>query len=149
MERHDDDDRGYEVGYGKPPRHTRFRKGRSGNPRGRPRGVKNAGTILRDILYRKVTITEDGQRKRITAIEAFFLREIKEALTGNSRSGDRILKLLPLVQEQMERDAAVADAEQAENARDDGPILAAFAGIMGVSASELFLEAQMEGDDGG
>lgn len=149
MERHDDDDRGYEVGYGKPPRHTRFRKGRSGNPRGRPRGAKNAGTILRDILYRKVTITEDGQRKRITAIEAFFLREIKEALTGNSRSGDRILKLLPLVQEQMEREAAVADAEQAENARDDGPILAAVAEFMGVPASELFLEAQMERDDAG
>ena len=36
----------YEVGYGKPPRHTRFPKGRSGNPKGRPPRSKNIGALL-------------------------------------------------------------------------------------------------------
>ena len=40
----------YEVGYGKPPRHSRFVKGRSGNPRGRPPGTKNLKTLLSEAL---------------------------------------------------------------------------------------------------
>jgi hypothetical protein len=40
----------YEVGYGKPPRETRFAKGQSGNPRGRPSGAKNFATLLREAL---------------------------------------------------------------------------------------------------
>jgi Family of unknown function (DUF5681) len=41
-----DKDGDYEVGYGKLPRHTRFVKGQSGNPRGRPPGAKNLKTML-------------------------------------------------------------------------------------------------------
>jgi hypothetical protein len=52
----------YEVGYGKPPRHTRFAKGQSGNPRGRPRGAKNFNTLLEEALDEPVTVTENGGR---------------------------------------------------------------------------------------
>ena len=45
-----DRERDYEVGYGKPPRHTRFTKGQSGNPRGRPPGAKNLKTLLSEAL---------------------------------------------------------------------------------------------------
>jgi hypothetical protein len=45
-----DDERDYEVGYGKPPRHSRFVKGQSGNPRGRPPGAKNMKTLLTKAL---------------------------------------------------------------------------------------------------
>jgi hypothetical protein len=142
-------DRDYEVGYGKPPQHTRFRKGQSGNPRGRPRGVKTAGTLLREILYRKVTITEDGRHKQTTVIEAFFLRQVQAALKGDARASDRVLKLLPVLQEQLDQDAAQAEAQAAEATRDDRPVLAALAEMMGASAADLFVDAQREDDDAG
>ena len=51
-----DDERDYEVGYGKPPRHTRFVKGQSGNPRGRPPGAKNMKTLLTKALNELVLV---------------------------------------------------------------------------------------------
>src|SRR5438067_13816670 len=58
--------RDYMVGYGKPPLHTRFQKGRSGNPNGRPRGRKNMSTLLSDALNGSVIVVEKGRRKKIT-----------------------------------------------------------------------------------
>ena len=55
--------RDYEVGYGKPPRHTRFKKGQSGNPRGRPSGSKNLKTLLNEALNERVVVTEEGGRR--------------------------------------------------------------------------------------
>ena len=60
----------YEVGYGKPPQHTRFKSGQSGNPRGRPSGSKNLKTLLSEALNEPVTITENGRRRKITKREA-------------------------------------------------------------------------------
>jgi len=58
------------VGYGRPPVATRFRKGVSGNPRGRPKGSRNFATIVAATLGERLTITENGRRKRITKLEA-------------------------------------------------------------------------------
>ena len=52
----------YEVGYGKPPRNTRFQKGQSGNPSGRAPGNKNLKTLLIDTLNEPVVVTENGGR---------------------------------------------------------------------------------------
>ena len=75
----------YDVGYGRPPKATRFQKGRSGNPKGRPRNRR------RDIPYdsllgQMVTVREDGRERRVTAAEAFILQLTKKGLEGDSAS---------------------------------------------------------------
>jgi hypothetical protein len=73
------------VGYGRPPKATRFQKGKSGNPKGRPRNRR------RDIAYdtllgQMVTVREDGRDRRVTAAEAFILQLTKKGLDGDSAS---------------------------------------------------------------
>jgi hypothetical protein len=68
--RPDDNERDYEVGYGKPPRHTRFKKGQSGNPRGRPKESKNLATLLKEALNEHVIVAENGGRRKITMRES-------------------------------------------------------------------------------
>ncbi|KRS19181.1 DUF5681 domain-containing protein [Roseovarius indicus] len=101
-----DDDKDYEVGYGKPPKHSQFKKGQSGNPKGRPKGSKNVATIFRERLFSTVNIKENGRRKQITMIEALFRTLLKSGLEGDARAQDRLIKLLPLA------DADASDAEQ-------------------------------------
>jgi hypothetical protein len=60
----------YDVGYGKPPLHTRFRKGQSGNPKGRGKGTKNFATIFVKAMSQPVTINENGKRKKISKLAA-------------------------------------------------------------------------------
>lgn len=57
---------GEKVGYGKPPLHSRFQPGQSGNPRGRPNGTKNLKTDLAEELAERVQITENGRLLNIS-----------------------------------------------------------------------------------
>lgn len=84
----------YEVGYRKPPKHTRFKKGRSGNPKGQPRGRKNMSTILKDVLGRKVVVRQDGQERRVPFREAFIHRLVGRALEGNTRDMIALMKAM-------------------------------------------------------
>jgi hypothetical protein len=70
------------VGYGKPPIHTQFEKGQSGNPRGRPRKTATASTILAEELQARVDITENGERRRITKLRALVKKALNAALSG-------------------------------------------------------------------
>ena len=65
----------YEVGYGKPPKHTRFPKGQSGNLKGRPKGSKNLKTLARKVLLQPVTLRDkSGKPRKFTTLEAALLR---------------------------------------------------------------------------
>ena len=120
----------YEVGYGKPPKPTRFKPGRSGNPRGRPKRRRNVHTILMETLYRPVTVTEKGRRKSVPAIEAMTMRLMKSALEGDVKAIDRIARLLPLVQgAHADEEAAQAAARRADPEADEA-LLAEFAEML-------------------
>jgi Family of unknown function (DUF5681) len=76
----------YPVGYGKPPRKTRFEKGKSGNPAGRLRGSKNVSKLLLQALSEPVTVNENGERKRITKGEAMIKQLVNKGASGDARS---------------------------------------------------------------
>jgi hypothetical protein len=80
----------FEVGFGKPPRSTQFKPGQSGNPAGRPRGAKNFATAIEQELDARVTVTENGRRRRISKLEV-----VAKHLVNKAAGGD--LKAIPLV----------------------------------------------------
>lgn len=71
------------TGYGRPPAATRFVKGRSGNPRGRPRN-RHREIPYDTVLGQMVTIREDGRERRVTAAEAFILQLTRKGLAGDN-----------------------------------------------------------------
>ncbi|MFC7698634.1 DUF5681 domain-containing protein [Bradyrhizobium sp. GCM10028915] len=79
------------VGFGRPPLHSRFKKGRSGNPRGRPKGSLNFATDLKKTLQAPVTLTDGGKSRRVSTQEAALLRLREKALKGDVRALDKIL----------------------------------------------------------
>jgi len=82
----DEDNPEYAVGFGKPPRRTRFCKGQSGNPKGRPRGARNLATLMEKVLKEPVVISENGKRRRITKREALIKQLVNKAIAGDPRS---------------------------------------------------------------
>ncbi len=79
------DDSCYSVGYGKPPRHTQFQPGRSGNPKGRPKTSRDSDTLLRNALLETVTATENGRAQKMTKAEAILTRLVNNAVMGDPR----------------------------------------------------------------
>lgn len=87
-----DDERG-KIGYKRPPRHTRFQAGQSGNPRGRQKGVSNLATDVKRTLKVPVRLNEQGKPRKVSTQEAILLRLREKALKGDSRSLDRLVAL--------------------------------------------------------
>lgn len=81
------------VGYKRPPRHSRFRRGQSGNPRGREKGVRNFATDVKATLKAPVALTEKGKTRRVSTQEALLLRLKEKALKGDPRALDHIIRL--------------------------------------------------------
>jgi hypothetical protein len=80
-------DRGrYEVGFRKPPVHTRFKKGLSGNPKGRPKHAGRLDYVLKTELDTVISLTIDGKPRNISKCEAMFRHLFAKALRGDSRA---------------------------------------------------------------
>jgi hypothetical protein len=80
----------YTVGYRHPPKATQFVAGKSGNPKGRPKGSRSVGAVLELILRQRVAVTENGKTRRIPVMEVMLRRLAGDAM----RSDPRALKLL-------------------------------------------------------
>jgi len=95
------------IGYRKPPVNSQFKPGRSGNPKGRPKGSLNISTALIRNLRERVIINENGRRKSVTKLEATLAQVINKAACGDLKA---VTVLTNLVRSAEER-AIVETAE--------------------------------------
>src|SRR6202022_3972764 len=86
-------DDGCAVGYKMPPQHSRFQPGRSGNPRGKQKGVRNFGTDVKRTLELPVRLNDQGRARRVSTQEAALLRLREKTLKGDARAIVQILEL--------------------------------------------------------
>jgi len=83
----------YKVGYGKPPKSRQFRRGKSGNPKGRPRGSLKLATDLAAELNEQITVREDGKPRRVSKQRALIKSLMAKALQGDVRANAAVLAL--------------------------------------------------------
>lgn len=83
----------YDIGYGKPPKDTQFKKGQSGNPNGRPKTCKNVLTDIHEELDELVRVTEGGKTVLMTKQRALVKATIAKASQGHTPSVKLLLEL--------------------------------------------------------
>jgi hypothetical protein len=83
----------YKVGKGKPPKRTQFRKGRSGNPKGRPKGSVNLASEISKELKQRVTVKEGGINKTIPKQTAVAKALVNKSMQGDMRAGSLVMAI--------------------------------------------------------
>ncbi len=99
----------YEVGYRKPPKHTRFKPGQSGNPRGRPKGTNNLKTDLMEELGEKIVVREGDQSRRISKQRAVVKTLVTRTLKGDARAATLLTSMMMRLLETGEGAPAVVE----------------------------------------
>src|SRR5208282_1652481 len=87
----------YKVGPGKPPLHTRFKKGQSGNPGGR--STKNLPALLADALNEKVYVTINGRRRKVTKREAIVTQMVNKSASADLRATRMLFDMMKDVEQ--------------------------------------------------
>lgn len=84
------------VGYGSPPKHTQYKKGESGNSKGRPKKkrTKDSASIMNEILDEPAVINVDGEQVRSTKRKAFLRMLLKQATEGKPSAIKAVLELM-------------------------------------------------------
>jgi hypothetical protein len=96
----------FKVGYKRPPRHSQFRPGQSGYPRGRERGVRNLRTDVKATLAGSVALNEKGKAKRVSTQQAMLLRLKEKALKGDTRSLEQFIQLAQMFNDDSPNDTS-------------------------------------------
>lgn len=84
----------YEVGYKRPPKHARWAKGQSGNPRGRAKGTRNLVTELSEELGERIPVREQGKSHSITKQRAVIKALTARAVQGDARAANLLLNMI-------------------------------------------------------
>lgn len=102
------------VGPGRPPKHSQFRRGESGNPKGRPKGALNVATVLGRALRERVVINENGRRRTITKLQAAVKQLVNKAAGGDMHA----FKVLSVLAHSAEEQVAAQSHEDAQQLRE-------------------------------
>jgi Family of unknown function (DUF5681) len=114
----------YKVGYGRPPKSGQFKRGKSGNPNGRPKGSLKLATDLAAELNEQITVREDGRARRVSKQRALIKSLMAKALQGDVRANATILALYGRVITELPDDQdSVVDAKELEILRRFAPRL--------------------------
>ncbi|MDR3208903.1 MAG: DUF5681 domain-containing protein [Rickettsiales bacterium] len=97
----------YKVGKNRPPIETRFKPGVCPNPLGRKKGTLSLTTILQKILDQKITLSENGNKVRVSKRQAVTMRLVAEALAGKPRAIALLLPIINTADEKREAQEAV------------------------------------------
>jgi hypothetical protein len=91
-------DKAHKTGFKNPSLKTRFKKGRSGNPKGRPLKIKNTSILLSIELDKLIVVRENGKETKITKREALMTSLVNDAITGKNQARPLLLKVLNVSQ---------------------------------------------------
>jgi hypothetical protein len=102
------------VGYGRPPKANQFKPGKSGNPKGRPKGSLNLVNDLAAELSELITVREDGRARRISKQRALIKSLLAKGIQGEVRAAAAVLALYARVNvEGIDDQNSIDDAELA------------------------------------
>lgn len=143
MGTHEPPEGDYEVGYGKPPKHTQFKKGQSGNPSGKAKKEASLRAALDKILNTKVSVAKNGQQVRMTKLEAALEMLVQKAMQGSHLHLKLLMQIIEMGEAPLGPEAALVLAEA------DLAVLESHADwVAVVEAAEDELNAQMgDGQD--
>ena len=99
----------YEVGYRRPPKASQFTAGKSGNPRGRPKGSRSVGAVLQEIIQQKIAVTENGKTRRIPVLKVMLRRLANDAMRNDAKAMKLLLSLIDRYGESTETTLELSD----------------------------------------
>jgi hypothetical protein len=82
------------IGYGRPPAHTRFKPGQSGNPKGRRKGQRNVRTVVDDALNQRIKIREGDRSRSVTKLDAVIMTMVNAALKGDAKAQASLITMM-------------------------------------------------------
>jgi hypothetical protein len=105
---------GSDVGYGKPPKESRFQPGKSGNPKGRPRGPKNLSAVVLREGRKTVIVHGPGGARKVTKVEATVMQLANQSAKGDLAAQRQFLPLVRSSEESLSMEGAPGSPHESD-----------------------------------